>query len=135
VQTGLFLDATALGSCQDRLDPTSPATTTFQATVQIISVVFTAAPGAGDPAPAAVVVLIDSQQRIVGGGNAQGDGTDLLCPGKGNYSLSVPIKEQNVIPGKYFVGISYIPNIAVYAQQNKPPLPAPEAGVQVTITG
>lgn len=135
VQTGLFLDPDTITSCNVRLDPSSPAKTTFRITDTIISIVFTATVGPGDPAPAAVAVLIDSQQRIVGGGNAQGDATDLTCPnGKGNYALSVPISGQNLKPGNYFVGVIYIPDSFVYIDNPNTPLPNPEAGVPVQIT-
>jgi serine/threonine-protein kinase len=134
VQTGLFLDPDTITGCNVRLDPNSPATTTFHTTDTLISVVFTAQVGSGDAAPAAVAVLIDSQQKIVGGGNAQGDGVDLTCQnGKGSYALSVPISGQNVKPGNYFIGISYIPDSSAYLSNPNKPLPNPEAGVPVQI--
>jgi serine/threonine protein kinase len=135
VQTGLELDDANIGNCRDAIAQ-GKQTQTFSASQSIaIAVVFTAKIDGNSPAPAAVVSVFDSQKQFIEGADAQ----DLSCPGgQGNYSSFVDISGQGngkkLTPGQYFIGISYIPDYAVYLDNQNQQLPPPEAGVPVEIT-
>jgi serine/threonine protein kinase len=135
LQTGSDLDDANIGNCRDAIRQGKQAQS-FSASQNIaIAVVFTAKIDADSPAPAGVVAVFDSQRHFIEVADAQ----DLSCPGgQGNYSSFVDISGQGggtkIPPGQYFIGVSYIPDYAVYLDNQNQQLPPPEAAVPVEIT-